>query len=344
MLDTLKLSLTDYEIGESANLDVQPSTFNAATGEIQGRYPLWRRGSGFVEGARAFHNSDDFNVTVQPFNSLEPQSIGCHVQFSVPKVATGSNYLPADFGATVSALKTIESELKSIGINTNIQTAAISRLDACRTIHPSEPYEAYHPVLQLLRGTRMAKRDYGTTFLWHNTVQQVCVYDKREEMKRHKRNVTHLPKNSVRFEHRMLKARKVRDVLGFGSVADLLVGFEQVQVGYKSALEKQLFRHSPAEVELLTTRDIENELRAFACSRYFIQDWLLARAIAQLGEDRHAFLRAVENVSTSRKTHMRMRKKIEKMEMDALSLQLVAPSKHTLGELYRELEREVLAA
>ncbi len=350
MLDTLKLSLGDFDIAGDANLDVQPPSFNTATGEMRGRYRLFRRGVGFVEGAKAFHNSDDFNVSVQPFSPSDPLSIGCHVQFSVPKLANGSNYEPADFAATEQALVTIERELRSIGIKTNIETATISRLDSCKNVPTSEAFPAYAPVLARLQGTRVAKRDYGTTFLWHNTLQEVCAYDKREEMKRRKRNVTLLPKNSVRFEHRLLKARKVRDVLGFGTAGDLLIGFDEVKRGYVTAMEKQLFRYSPAEIQVTTSADFESQLRSFirhssgskseaVCADAYVR----ALGFRQLSADKEAFLRAVENLSENRMTPHRMRKKLMEAEIDALALEQIAPSKHTLGELYRELEREVLS-
>ncbi len=346
MLDTLKLSLTDYEICGDANLTVQSPTFNPATQELGGYYPLWRSGSTHVVGSKAFHNSDDFNVTVQPFSPKEPQSIGCFVQFSVPKVANGSNYEPADFKATETALVTIERELRSIGIKTNIETATMSRADSCKTIRTKEPYEAYTPVLSRLQGQRVAKRDYGTTFLWHNTLQEICVYDKREEMKRRKKNVSKVPANSVRFERRMLKARKVRDCLGFNSVADLLVGFEQVEVDYKSAMEKQLFRFSPVELEIMTAGDFKSRLLSFQKSgkKNYIAGYLEAFALQQMGADKDAFLRAVEDVSENRATRSKIRKKLMQAEIDSLELQQIAPSKHSLGELYRELERAVLAA
>jgi hypothetical protein len=282
---------------------------------------------------------------VQPLSHIEPQSIGCYVQFSVPKVASGSNYEPADFGATETALTTIERNLRSIGIRTNINTATISRLDSCRSVVTMEPYRAYAPVLAKLQGQRVSKRDYGTTFLWHNTLQEVCVYDKREEMKRRKKNVSEVPENCVRFEHRLLKARKVRDVLGFSSVNDLLVGFEQVKCGYKSAMETQLFRYSPAEVEILTVKDFEGYLKVFkeAGNPSYVDAFVRAVGFRQLSADKEAFLRAVENVSENRMTLSRTKKRLLQAEIDALALQRETTSKHTLAELYRELEREVLA-
>ncbi len=349
MLDTLKLSLADYEIAADADLEVLPSVFNAKTGELRGRFPLFRRGVGFVEGSKAFHNADDFNVTVQPLSPSDPRSIGCYVQFSVPKLATGSNYEPADFKVTETALTNIERELKSIGIKTNIETATISRLDSCKNVLISEPFAAYAPVLGRLQGTRMNKRDYGTTFLWENTVQEVCAYDKREEMTRRKKNVSRVPRNVARFEHRLLKARKVRDALGLSTAADLLIGFDEVKKGYVTAMEKQLFRDSPAEIISATAADYESQLRhllrdsSSAKNRpAFVESYVIALGFRQLSADRDAFLQAVENVSESRMTLHRTRKKLRQAEIDALGLEQIAPSKRTLGELYRELEREVL--
>ncbi len=346
MLDTLKLSLGDFEIAPNADLTVQAPTFNLSTNEFGARYPLWRSGSNHVVGSKAFHNSDNFNVTVQPYNPKEPQSIGCFVQFSVPKVANGSNYEPADLEATGTALVTMQSELRSIGIRTNILRATVSRLDSCKTICTQEPYEAYAPILSRLQGQRVSKRDYGTTFLWHNTLQEVCVYDKIAEMLVRKKNVSKLPKNSVRVEHRMLKARKVRDVLGFNSVADLLVGFEQVEASYKSAMKTQLFRYSPAELEIVTVKDFESYLKVFkeAGNAAYVDAFVRAVGFRQLSADKEAFLRAVENVSDSRMTLSRTKKKLVQSEIDALALQRETTSKHTLGELYRELEREVLGS
>jgi hypothetical protein len=158
VIDTLKLSLTDYSVSSGADLIVQPPTRNNATGEISGNFNLWRSGSGYVEGSKAFHNGEEFNVTFKPGHSPQGDSVLCLVQFSVPKVADGSNYHPTDYNGTERALGEVEDRLKGIGIRTNVQTAKLSRVDAFKTVEASEPYACYHPVLGMLRGTRMAKR------------------------------------------------------------------------------------------------------------------------------------------------------------------------------------------
>jgi hypothetical protein len=348
MLDTLKLSLTDFEIRPDADLDVIQGSFNAATGEANGLCPLWRNGRDYVVGSKAFHNSDDYNVTVQPVRDDEPMSIGCYVQFSVPKVATGSNYEPADFTATKNALKTIHSELKRIGIKTNLKTATLSRVDSCKTVVTKEPYAAYHPVLLSVTATDLSikRRDYGSTFLWHNTQQQICVYDKIAEMVARKHCTKNLPSNSIRFEHRMLKARKIRDSVGLCNVNDLLTGFEQIEAGYNKAMRKRLFHYSVAELEAVTSRSLGEQLQYFKDngSRYYLRDFLTALGAAQMAENVAPLLQAVEIVAESRTTYHRARKQLDSAQQQALTLQSSNYSRRTLKDLYQELEQGVLAA
>ncbi len=346
MLDTLRLTLGEYTIGPSPELTVELPTLNAATKELGGYYPLWRTGSTHQMGKKAYHNAEDWYFTLQAHAQEGGYTIVPTLSFSVPKLANGSNYEPADFKATETALINAERELKRIGVHTEIETATLSRVDSCKNVLVSESFQAYAPVLARLQGQRMNKRDYGTTFLWENTVQQVCVYDKREEMKRRKKNLSRVPRNVARFEHRLLKARKVRDALGFSTAGDLLIGFDEVKKGYVTTMEKLLFRFSPVELEIMTAGDFEARLTSFQASGK--KNWLAgfqeAYFFQQLGSDKDAYLRAVENVTNNKMTFSRTRKKLMQAEINSLELEQVGRSKHTLGELYRELKREVLAA
>jgi hypothetical protein len=190
----------------------------------------------------------------------------------------------------------------------------------------------------------VAKRDYGTTYLWHNTLQEVCVYDKIEEMKRKKHSVAGLPANSIRFEHRMLKARKIRDVTGLGTVSDLLSGYEQVKAGYVDAMRKQLFKRSPAEVSVLSEGEMVTQLERLQANgkRYYLREYLMAVAVGRMESDFDALVSAVEKVCGNRMTALRLRNQLDQARMDALALRTSAGCSQTLGELYRELERKVV--
>lgn len=345
MIDTLKLSLTDYSVAPGADLDVQPSAFNAATGEARSNHPLWHDGSRYVTGSKAFHNGEDFNVTIKPLSPSEPQSIGCFVQFSVPKVVDGSNYHPVDYKGTTEALRAVQKYLRDVGIKTNIKTASLSRVDVFRTVEADEPYQSYQPVLSMLQGQRMSKRDYGTTFLWANTQQEICVYDKLVEMQQRKARVDGLPENSIRFEHRMLKGKKVRDTLGMRSAGDLLAGYDHVQSVYRNVMHKQIFKRSVQEIEVVTANQIVHEMELFKGrgDRYWYQNWLQAKGMISVMSNVDAVREAIKTVSDNRMMQSRAIKKLEVAQMDAAALKIVSPCDKTLGELYGELKSKVLA-
>jgi hypothetical protein len=345
MIDTLKLSLTDYSVSLGADLTIQPASRSNATGELAGNFNLWNSGSGWVEGSKAFHNGEDFNVTVKPGSSSNDDGVLCMVQFSVPKIADGSNYHPTDQKGTKTALKGIESRLKRVGIHTNIQTANLSRLDAFKTVETQEPYECYYQVLSMLRGQRMAKRDYGTTFLWANTMQEICAYDKRAEMQLRKVPLDGVPDHPLRFEWRMLKASKVRDSLdGIRTAADLLAGYEQVGVKYAATMQKQLFRQSVREVATVTVSDIVEQMRSInlANRRYWFDDWLKARGLAAVISNIDAVHQALKIVSDNPSTRRKIVRKLEAAQMDAMTMKIIGPSQRTLAELYSELKLKVL--
>jgi hypothetical protein len=345
MLDTLKLSLVDYEIAPDADFDVYPPSFNTATKELDASFPLWRRGDGYVRGVKAVHNEDFFNVTVKPLCPATPEAVRCTVQFSVPKIIGSSNYAPATEEITRAALKQLESDLRRSGVRTNLSRAELSRLDACRTIETAESYETYQPVLSALRGQRMHKRDYGTTFLWHNTQQEVAVYDKIAEMKHRKHSVESLPKNSVRFEWRALKSKKVQTALGMKTVEDLLSDFGHVEKTYGVAMQKQLFRYEVSEFEALSVTAVAEQMQRMKdCGvRYWAEDCINALAYAQLLPHKKALLAAVELVATNRMQVSRVRRKLERIEANAMALEVVSPAGRSLRELYDELEQKVLS-
>ncbi len=345
MLDTLKLSLSEYSVSSDANLQIQPGTWSPSTGEVTGNHRLWHDDIGTVTGSKAFHNGEFVNVTVRPNQHSSTGTGICLVQFSVPKVATGSNYEAADSKGTKRALRAVEKYLAEIGIKTSIKTAAVSRLDAFRCASCEEPFEAYHPVLVTLQGTRMRKRDYGSTFLWENTLQEICVYDKLEEMRRNRHSVAGLPPNSVRFELRALKKSKVRDWLGIQMASELPDALDHIEREYNAAMKKQLFKREVSEASRLTFGQVREQLAAAqeTCGRYWFDRWLQSVAINALGEDLDAVRAAIQEAAGTRQVARKMTKKLEDAKLDATAMRVLGSSKRPLGELYTELRSKVLS-
>ncbi len=345
MIDTLKVSLSDFEIAAEHDIIVQPAAYNPSTGEQQASYPLWHTGSRYIEGSRAFHNSEDFNLTIKANRPTEPDKVGCYVQFSVPKVATGSNYYPTDHKGTIEAFRTVQKQLKSIGVKTNLKTANLSRVDAFKTVEASEPYQSYHGVLRMLQGQRMAKRDYGTTFLWSNQSQEICVYDKLAEMQQRKCDISGLPENSIRFEQRWLKAAKVRDALEMRSVADLLSGYDHVRDTYHRVMEKQLFKHTMADVTLFSVNQVQEEFTRLelASNRTGLRRYLMAVALLRGFPDIEAVRQALPHIMPDRMMQSRSKRDLEQAMCDAAVLKVEGTSKRTMGQLYSELQSGVLS-
>ncbi len=347
MIDTMQLQLTDYDATD-AKLILQPSPIDTATGRATASFPLWHNGTEMVEGMRAYHNQEHILVKLyaQPKPEGQGMSSVCSIRFEVPKFVGDDNYHPADFKGTRKALRQAEKHLAGIGIKTDIKTAQISRLDTFKNVVGEEPFPCYQTVLGLLSGSRMKQRGYENGFLWENQQNQVCVYDKLKKMQHDKLSVAGLPRNSIRFEHRMLKSKKVRDTLSFRNVTDLLESYDTIASTYQQTMKKQLFRYEPAEVETVLASQIEADMRFFKEKehRESLSSYLCYYGLHSLLQltTMETILCAVENVYECRMKKSRMKRQILKMRFEGQSLHVQAPSKRTTGQLYAELREKVL--
>ncbi len=347
MIDTMQLLLTDYD-ASNAKLKLQPSPIDMATGAATANFPLWHNGTQMIEGAYAYHREEHINVKLYPMPKPEGQGMGvnCSIRFEVPKFAGDSNYHPTDRKGTQRAIRSAEKHLAAIGIKTSLKTAQISRLDAFKNVVADEPYSCYQPVLGLLSGSRMKQRGYENGFLWENQQQQVCVYDKLRKMEHDKFSIAGLPHNSIRFEHRMLKSRKVRDALNFRNVTELLESYDSIASSYEQTMKKQLFRYEPAEVETIMASEMEAEMRFFKgkYGRESLSLYLKCYGLHSLLQltTMETILGTVEKVFDCRMKKSRMKAQLTKMRYDTQAMRVLGPSKRTTGQLYQELREKVL--
>jgi hypothetical protein len=192
----------------------------------------------------------------------------------------------------------------------------------------------------------MKQRGYENGFLWENQQQQVCVYDKLRKMQHDKLPIAGLPSNSIRFEHRMLKSKKVRDALNFRSVADLLESYDSIASSYEQTMKKQLFRYEPAEVETILVSEMEAEMRFFKAKhgRKSLSLYLTCYGLHSLLQltNMETILCAVERVYDSRMQKSRMKAQLTKMRFETQAMRVLGPSKRTTGQLYAELREKVL--
>jgi hypothetical protein len=345
LLDTVKLNLQDYKITSRAQVQVQPAPYTAGTGTRTEDVMLWDDGERQHWGKYAFFNADNFNVNIKEMVSTDKRETLCMVQFSVPKVAIGSNFETVDERQTAKAFKQIEKQLADVGILTSIENARLSRIDAVKTFETEENFGCYMPVLSMMSGKRVRRRDEGTSMLWLNGMQEISMYDKREEMLAKKRDVAGIPSNTFRCEWRGLKPRKVSEVLGLKTVKELLGNYDKVRTTYRDVMREQLFNRTPSEISLMTVRSIQEELELFIerGDRFPFQNWLKAVACRRGISNFDAAKTAIRQCAPNRMTAYRWAKWLDEAQLEAKALEIVAPSKRTIASLYSELQDKVLS-
>jgi hypothetical protein len=347
MLDTIQVLLPEYKVREP-KLRLHPSPVDTETGAMTRNFPLWQEGGRVVEGAFAKFQEEHFNVTIKPMPRTDGTGMGavCFARFEIPKFAGGNNYHPVDRDGTAQAFQEAEKMLKSVGILTNIKAAQLTRMDAFTNVVGSEPFSNYKPMLALIDGKRTEQRGYENGLLWKNGRQEVCVYDKLEKMRHDKLSVAGLPKNTIRFEWRMLQAAKVREKMRCGTVGEVLDNYGDIRTVYNAAIKEQVFSHSVSDIASVQSGQLVQVFDHFqACgARNWAQKGLNVVSQSLLLEIMpiDAILDAVDKSGGDKMQRSRLKKHLHQMQRDAKFLQVSAGSGRTAGELYEELREKVL--
>ncbi len=365
-LDTVKLRLSEWEVSSAPALKFDAPSTDCRTGEIDPVLNLWKDGKGnVVQGTKAYFTGDpSLDVKLKRLGNdySDQNTVGCWVEFSVPRRAVGNNFHSVGVVDTGKALMGVQRALDDIGIRTNILSAELVRADIKHTVPTEEPYRCYSPVFDLLKMSRMKGTDYGTTHLWKNGDQQLEVYDKAAEAM-HKNKValksgrasqqSPIPRGSwANFEWRGITARKVQKVLGMRTVDDLLGNYVEVPNTYRQVMRKYFFGQSVAEVEAASQVALEGEMNRFKESkgRNWLQYYIRAQGMATLTttyrlETVLAAAAAVAGATgkSDQRRLQRLAVELHQAHVDVEMLREVSPSKRTLADLYRELQSKVLS-
>lgn len=348
MIDTLQLMLTDYDAG-NAELELQPATVNTKTGELTGHFPLYVSNGSHVCGRKAFNNTGPCRVAIKAVPNAQTGGTQpmCTVALEVPKATGGSNYHPTDKQGTEDALRRIQQHLTEIGLKTNVMTAQPARVDMFNNVIADEPYSCYAPVLRLLSGSRMEQRGYENGFLWENGRQQVCAYDKLQKMVRDKLSIDGLPRNTIRFEMRLLNSSKVRDTLSVKSARELLDHYDELARAYHQTMKKQLFAHSVRDVDAMFASDMKAEMAWFQenAGRNWLDEWVKSCGWQFITQhtNMETVLGVVAELEPDRPKLSRIRKKMNKTRFDTEAMRCIGPSRRTTGQLYEEMREKVLS-
>jgi hypothetical protein len=249
-IDSIKLRVTDYNLGKCPGLQLQVAPLDIQTGERKD-VVLYERDGLKLEGQKAYKNTDLYN--------LDLSESGLFVKFSIPKVINGHNDLPVNLDLTRKALQTVQEDLQKNDIRVNLESASLSRLDLFRQEFMSNTFLDYVPVFGLLRGQRMNKRDYGTSFLFYNSAREVCFYDKDQERAIKEGKKLSGSSNNVRSEVRFLAHRPITKT-GLDIASDILNNYEGLKLIYQEEVKRVIKEPGQVGRSMLVQSDLISEM------------------------------------------------------------------------------------
>lgn len=344
MNDTLKLQVIDWQIKDNNQLEVKPASYKLCSEINSDGYGLFEHKGAVVYGAKAYYNDSEINVTVAPLKTGE---IGCFVQTSVPKITTGNNYYSVGRGGLQAGLNKIQKKLNEIGVNCNIQNAKVSRMDLFKNAILAEPFSTYFPVLSLLQMPRKRMRIYGDGFLLHSTNEELCIYNKIEEMRYQAKSIDGLPSDVGRFELRLLNSRTIQTHLGLKYAAELLPAYDNIKEFYNTRLKEKIFKYTPDNIEVLSATEIKELVNIFKNSgqRYWMGNFIKYYGIRSLLKDTsiETLKNIIKEVTEDRVLVHRLIKDLEKAEKDLLMGNIATSSKSSYRALYEEIKGKLVA-
>ena len=348
MLDTLQLYMAEgsFTVHSTNSLQLKQPAINAMTG--QPKRPagaLFIDSSGTVaEGVSGYANSELWQLDIQP------RINGATVKFSVPRVATGHNFLPVSAKQSAQALEQVESELREqAGVSCKLRECSVSRLDTFTNIQAAEPLRVYAPILELLQCARGHSKDYGSTFEHGNkTAQKFVIYDKRKELE-HTQKLSgvlqwlgkeSLP-NTLRFEHRLTGKRRIAKTMAFTQAAQLVTeqGLSHAAAVHKASWRKALFSFEPAALEVLSMAKVAAQLQQFRAigGRQWLQKYLVAVGVQTVAANGiQPFIDALSELGLQRMALSRARRLVKDSYKQLELIESLQPV--SLGSLYAELK------
>ncbi len=344
MIDTLKIYTHDFSVKDSAELIIQPNTIDYSSGEVV-ETPLFRTSANkTIFGSKAYCNNETYNLTIK---GMPKGGTVCFIQTSLPKACKGENYYSLSSAETKETFEKLQNDFTERGIGLNLGQCRLSRVDSFKTVPCSEMFYSYVPLFGLLRAKRQNRRDYGTTFTWSNTRREVCVYDKIAEMQNRGLPVVRYPANSMRFEYRLKTSGVCKDEYGFDNFQALVNNLDGVKQVYENAMKNYLFSLEVEQVEYLSGRELEQNMRMYKST--VGRNWLQIY-YRDYGAYMTAKLAGIETIKAivtrlSEGDRMKAWRAVKLTEDMRRNYEMVkgTDTGKTLSDLYSELKTKVLA-
>ncbi len=250
MVDTLHLLISEFTVTRGGHFSiVKYPVPGGQMGDESNQPVLFRCEDGtMVTGRKAYHNGRLFQLTVSRTKAGKVRAI---IHLSVPKVYCGGlNNLKAIASREqfIECVDKIRSALGGIGFRCDLYSARLLEVHIFRDAYLNQSYSDYQYVLNRVEVRGLTRRiEHETTYYWHNTQEEICVYWKSKEVtEKNYRKVVLL--DILRFEYRLQKLEKVVQVLGMETVKDLMVGWDKLPVTFDSVCQRVLSGYEPFEM------------------------------------------------------------------------------------------------
>lgn len=254
--DSVSIHLANFEVLDASAIEIRHGREKYATKEIIGERLLFNDSKGNnVFGEKAFCNTPLFQFDVIDY--------GAFVKFSIPLVHNnGSNNIlsPKSRKEVIAVFEQVESEMLNNGIKASLLDNNLSRVDIYKNIESNYEYGNYDVVYKALNVSRKPKREFGNdSHYWKNGQSEYVIYDKYKEVIAKYGNSFLLPQNSHRHETKLMKGRKVKEVLKVATAKELILIYDSLPIITANELSK-IFHTNPKEFRLGLNEDFRNNL------------------------------------------------------------------------------------
>ena len=224
MIDTLVFNLGSPLLRAGHKLTLQPRP--TKEGLPQGQPLVLRLDTGeVIETGKAYFNDKETGVHISPSHG------GLFLQVSLPKVqAEGKDNVSAiTQDQAQGCIETLQTYLADqAGVIVDLDQAGVSRADLFSNADSKFSFNDYRTLFDTLNFKRQVKRDFGSTYEFHNGQRETCIYSKIDEMKAKHKDTTGLPTNLIRWEYRLKNGTACKAGLGTRK-ADRLTAGDLVQ-------------------------------------------------------------------------------------------------------------------
>lgn len=262
-IDKLWVNTPDFRVKE-VNSSIFGIDTTIAQGGKEGELPhlLVDAQGREVRANKIYHNPKDGKGLAHYTIGRMKQGVGLMVQFNPSKIIHPYHLVEVGGKDYKKALSLVQTEMESIGIQANLSTMSINRLDIAKQAEMDYPCYQYDEAFRLMRMTRAKGRSYEGGFYFSNKSTQALFYDKRQEMQYNKsENILCGEANFMRAEIRALRNKSVASIMQVGTLAHLNeMGGSDIDTCYNKYINNRIFGRATECVQSIINFDGEVDI------------------------------------------------------------------------------------